>query len=356
MKETKLKEIETKGHLYYKELIELQGLKELKKDKQFIPSIDDFRKDVIQPPNSKPQQGDLNTQLSELAGILKISDTWVEKWKREQLEVASFMTGIEFLINYLAVDVSDLDSLNEIFQDGPFLIQIMDLYNGQPVSLQDAVAIVLHSWVLPISKEKIDKIFQKLDPTNSLATVRFKHTNCLSCSPEPEKLLIKGYHDDSVELLDELCKMLLEGEVLVYHGSNSPTWLNWLNQCTFTTEISTIGDFHNQDQVAYFVYKWEAAISRAWKPTQTGCGYLLIAFAMKRESLYKQAYYYKYVGIKELERVVRGFRTGNDATMEEYSRYQCIEGPMLANPQDITSNSWKSETLDELGNHIFVKN
>ena len=77
--------------------------------------------------------------------------------------------------------------------------------------------------------------------------------------------------------------MLLEWEVIVYHGSNSPTWLNLLNQCTFTTEMSTTGDFRSHEQVAYFVYNWEAAISRAWRSTQTGCGYLLIAFAMKKK-------------------------------------------------------------------------
>ena len=77
--------------------------------------------------------------------------------RKNKLEAASLMTGIEYLINFLAVDVRDLDSLNEIYQNGPFLFQIMDLYNDHPVTLQDAVAIVLHSWVLPISETRPNK-------------------------------------------------------------------------------------------------------------------------------------------------------------------------------------------------------
>lgn len=297
----------------------------------------------------------LTASLSELQKIFGIKEEFLFKLVNLYTESAHQMTGIEFLENFLAIDIYDVDQLYEMFEDEYFLARILDFYNDQPVELVDAVRIIFYAWVYPIEKETIDNVFDLL-PMNSLSPNVYSavQDGCSICPPDDKKLIIKGFNGE-LEIATLFKEKLLQGEVLVYHGSNSETWFDWMYTCDVTNESTTTGDFHYNQGVTYFQYKMEGARSRAWKAAKTGMGYLVIVFAVKKDKLCLDKSYKHVVG-EEWEKVVKGFRMRDSRVKNEYRSSFCIEGAMLSNPQSLGNDDWKPEILEGLGDQICVKN
>eukprot|EP00835_Amoeboradix_gromovi_P001708 NODE_84_length_22349_cov_0.357888.p1 type:complete len:610 gc:universal NODE_84_length_22349_cov_0.357888:19824-21653(+) len=263
------------------------------------------------------------------------------------LSEQSIIASVEDYLIETTID-KDVDVLKDIFcEDHSFFEEVLQEFQKTDDPIWICIVELYYSKMNPITKEKLEEHFH--GNVSVSQSIDIKHPSCEKCCLDGQNS--KAFIRERCE--DDLNDSTKENYIIIYHGSNGDTWIEWLDRCVPLRQARA-GDFNLIDESAFYCsFDYASAEDMAFKRNNRNFG-VVVSYWLHRDYSKDSNFYNFETTTDKWEKSIVGYRR-NPLIDNDIRAKLCLQGPRCGRIFQVTQGTEEPKEHDNFGHQICFK-